>query len=60
MSLLKWNQKKVQNLTPWQIWMFILARVFMSFGVGVIAMKYWPNMIAWSGFPAILCWAVGP
>jgi hypothetical protein len=53
MSLLEWNQKKVQNLSPIEIWTFILGRGLMSFGVGVIAMQYWPSKVAWSGIPAI-------
>jgi len=54
MSLLKWNQKKVQNLTPLEIWMFIVGRVLMSFGVGVVAMQYWADKVAWSGYPTIV------
>jgi hypothetical protein len=54
MSLLKWNQKKVQNLTPLEIWLFILGRVFIGFGVGVVAMQYWPDKVAWSGLPALV------
>lgn len=53
MSLLRWNQKKVQNLTPLEIWMFILGRGFMSFGVGVVAMQYWPGKVSWLGLPTI-------
>ena len=26
----------------------------MSFGVGVVAMQYWPTKVAWSGIPAIV------
>jgi hypothetical protein len=54
MSLLKWNQKKVQNLTPMEIWMFVAGRVLFSFGVGVLAMRYYPDAVAWSGLPALL------
>jgi hypothetical protein len=54
MPLLNWNQKKVQNLTPMEIWMFIAGRVFFSYGVGVLAMRYYPEAVAWSGLPALL------
>jgi hypothetical protein len=54
MSLLKWNQEKVQKLTPLEIWMFIVGRVLTSFGVGVVAMQYWADKVAWSGYPAIV------
>jgi hypothetical protein len=52
--MLKWNQKKVQNLTPWEIWMFVAGRVFFSYGVGVLAMRYYPDAVAWSGLPTIV------
>ena len=54
MSLLKWNQRKVQNLTPLEIWMFILARVFIGFGMGVLAMQYFPGVAARLAIPAIV------
>jgi hypothetical protein len=54
MSLLEWNRKKVQNLSASEIWIFILGRALMSFGVGVVAMQYWPTKVAWSGIPAIV------
>jgi hypothetical protein len=54
MRFLNWNQKKVQNLTPWEIWMFVAGRVFMSFGIGVLAMKYYPQMVSWSGIPTLV------
>jgi len=54
MSLLKWNQRKVQNLTPLEIWMFIVGRVLIGFGVGVVAMQYWPDKVAWSGYPTLV------
>lgn len=49
MSPLKWNHRKVQSLTPWELWMYILARGFMGFGVGVMAMQYYPRLFACSG-----------
>jgi hypothetical protein len=54
MPLLEWNRKKVQNLSPLEIWIFILSRGLMSFGVGVVATQYWPSKVAWSGIPAIV------
>jgi peptidoglycan/LPS O-acetylase OafA/YrhL len=51
MSLLNWNHKKVQNLTPWEIWFFILGRVLLGFGLGVLAMQNYPRMFGWSGPP---------
>jgi peptidoglycan/LPS O-acetylase OafA/YrhL len=54
MRFLNWNHKKVQNLTPWEIWFFIAGRVFMSFGIGVLAMQYYPQMVSWSGVPTLV------
>jgi len=53
MRFLNWNHQKVQNLTPWEIWMFIAGRVFMSFGIGVLAMIYFPDIAEWLAVPSI-------
>lgn len=49
-----WNHRKVQNLTPWEIWAFIAGRVFMSFGLGVLAMQYYPQISGSLGFPTLI------
>jgi hypothetical protein len=54
MRFLNWNHRKVQNLTPWEIWGFIAGRVFMSFGLGVLAMEYYPQIAASLGIPTII------
>jgi hypothetical protein len=54
MKFLNWNHKKVQNLTPWEIWMFIAGRVFMSFGLGVLAMQFFPVVAGWLAVPTIV------
>ncbi len=54
MKLLNWNHKKVQNLTPWEIWMFIAGRVLMSFGLGVLAMQFFPEPASWLAIPTIV------
>jgi hypothetical protein len=51
MQFLSWNHRKVQNLTPWEIWGFIAARVFISFGLGVLAMQYFPQIASSFGIP---------
>jgi hypothetical protein len=56
MSLLKNNHRRVQNLTPLEIWGFIIGRVLAAFGVGVLAMQYFPEVAAWVGVP---CAVVG-
>jgi hypothetical protein len=54
MRFLNWNHRKVQNLTPWEIWGFIAGRVFMSFGLGVLAMQYLPQVSGLLGIPALV------
>lgn len=52
MNVLRWNAAKVQQLTPLELWMFIVGRVLAGFGVGVLAMQYWPPIFAHVGLPA--------
>ena len=54
MRFLNWNHRKVQNLTPWEIWGFIAGRVFMSFGLGVLAMQYFPQVSGSLGIPCLV------
>ena len=54
MRFLNWNQRKVQNLTPWEIWGFIAGRVFMSFGLGVLAVQYFPRVAGPLGIPTLV------
>jgi hypothetical protein len=54
MRFLKWNHRKVQNLTPWEIWSFIAGRVLMSFGLGVLAMRYFPQTVSRFGIPTLI------
>jgi hypothetical protein len=54
MGVLKWNQRKVQNLTAWEIWGFIAGRVLVSFGVDVLAAQYFPQIVSPLGIPAVL------
>jgi hypothetical protein len=50
MDPLKWNQRKVQNLSPLEIWLFIAGRVFVGLGLGILAMAYFPRF----AFPAAI------
>ncbi len=52
MSMLKWNAKKVQNLTGTEIWLFILGRVLVAFAVGIYINRYYPQLAKTIGFPA--------
>jgi hypothetical protein len=53
MQFLNWNHRRVQNLTPWEIWGFIAGRVFISFGLGVLAMTYFPQIAGSLGIPTM-------
>ena len=54
MRFLNWNHRKVQNLTPWEIWGFIAGRVFVSFGFGVLVMQYFPQVAGSLGIPTLV------
>jgi hypothetical protein len=43
----------VQNLSPLKLWIFILARGFMGFGLGAMAMQYFPRLFAYTGIPML-------
>ncbi|HWX22400.1 MAG TPA: hypothetical protein VN578_21065, partial [Candidatus Binatia bacterium] len=38
----------------WEIWGFIAGRVFMSFGLGVLVMQYFPQVAGSLGIPALV------
>jgi len=54
LHILKWNAGKVKNLTGTEIWLFIIARVLVGFGVGVIATQYYPRIAGAIGLPALI------
>lgn len=54
MRFLDWNRRKVQNLTAWEIWLFIAGRVLMSFGLGALAMKYLPDIAGPISIPTLV------
>lgn len=47
------NHRKVQQLSPLGIWLFILGRVIAAFGLGVIVVTYWPSL-GFLGWPAVV------
>ena len=54
MDALKSNYRRVQNLTPLEIWAFIVGRVLVAFGLGVLAVKYFPSVAPSLGVPALV------
>jgi hypothetical protein len=53
MNALKSNHRRVKNLTPLEIWAFIVGRVLVAFGFGVLAVKYFPTVVSPLGIPAL-------
>lgn len=49
--MLSWNQRKVRQLTPLEIWLFIAGRVLAAFGIGVVAMRQFPGVVGPLGWP---------
>jgi hypothetical protein len=54
MSILDWNASKVRNLTGAEIWLFILARLMIGFGLGVLACQYLPQIARPLAVPALV------
>lgn len=42
--MFKWNVGKVKQLKGTEIWLFIIARVLLGFGLGVLAAQYFPQV----------------
>jgi hypothetical protein len=51
--MLNWNAGKVKNLTGTEIWLFIVSRVLVGFGLGVIGVRYFPRIAGPLGLPAL-------
>jgi len=54
MSILEANQRKVRNLSPAGIWMFIVGRVLAAFGLGILAMAYFPAVAFPAAIPVVV------
>jgi hypothetical protein len=51
--MLNWNAGKVKNLTGLEIWLFIIGRGLVAFGLGVLAIRYFPEIAEPMGVPAV-------
>lgn len=51
--MLKVNAERVKRLSPVDIWLFIIARVLIGFGLGILAIQYFPHFARDLGVPAI-------
>jgi hypothetical protein len=52
--MLKWNAGKVKNLTGTEIWLFLVARFLIGFGMGVLGVRYFPEFAGPLGLPALI------
>ena len=53
LTVLSWNQRKVQQLSPGEIWLFIVGRVLAALGLGILLTTYFPQ-VGILGWPALL------
>jgi hypothetical protein len=54
MPVLDWNAAKVKNLTGTEVGLFIIGRVLVGFGPGVLAVRYFPEIAAPLGLSALI------
>ena len=52
--MLESNRRRVQQLTGLEIWLFIIGRVLVAFGAGVLAMIYFPSVASGLAWPALV------
>jgi hypothetical protein len=52
--MLEWNRSKVRNLTGAEIWLMIIGRVLAGFGLGVLAVRYFPQVANPLGIPTLV------
>ena len=52
--MLESNRSRVQGLTGLEIWLFIIGRVLVAFGVGALAMAYFPSVTSTMSWPAVV------
>jgi hypothetical protein len=55
--MLAWNRNKVRQLTGLELWLFIVGRVLVALGVGVLLARYAPRLVV-LGWPAVIVGAV--
>jgi hypothetical protein len=56
--MLESNRSGVQRLTALEIWLFIIGRVLAAFGVGALAMTYFPAVTSTLAWPAVVAGVV--
>ena len=52
--MLESNRSRVQGLTGLEIWLFIIGRVLVAFGIGALAVAYYPWVASTLAWPAVV------
>jgi len=52
--MLNWNAGRVKNLTGTEIWLFIVGRALAAFGLGILFVRYFPQIAEPLGIPALV------
>jgi len=52
--MLEKNRRRIQNLSGTEIWLFIVGRVLVAFGLGITAMIYLPHFFAVIALPSVV------
>ena len=52
--MLEANRNRVRNLSGIEIWLFIVGRVLAGFGLGILAMVYFPRIFVNLGAPIVI------
>ncbi len=52
--MLEQNRSRVQNLSGLEIWLFIIGRVLVGFGLGILAVIYLPGTFSKLGLPIVI------
>ena len=48
------NAQRVKNLTPAEIWLFIVARVLVGFGAGALLAMHYPLIVRPIALPVLV------
>jgi hypothetical protein len=48
------NRRRVQNLTGSEIWLFIISRVLLGFGLGALTVSHFPAIASAATWPPII------
>jgi hypothetical protein len=54
MNFLKWNHRKVQQMSPGELYMFIVGRVLAALGLGILFMEFFPRIAVDLAWPALI------